>query len=126
MRTALGKVRGLGSARGGTHHFWVQRVSAIALVPLMIWLGVSLVNLGGSGHATLVAWMRSPLVASLLILTIAATFYHLKLGLQVIIEDYVHGEGSKTMAQLLVTFGCLSLGLLGTLSVLTVVLGAGH
>ena len=95
FRTPLGRVRGLGSAKGGTHHWWMQRLTAIALVPLTVWFILSLITLSGADHATAAAWLASPLPAVLMILLIVATFHHLQLGLQVIIEDYVHGEGMK-------------------------------
>ena len=94
-RTPLGRVRGLGSAKGGTHHWWMQRLTAVALVPLTVWFILSLITLSGADHATAAAWLASPLPAVLMILLIIATFHHLQLGLQVIIEDYVHGEGMK-------------------------------
>ena len=94
-RTPLGRVRGLGSAKGGTHHWWMQRLTAIALVPLTVWFILSLITLSGADHATAAEWLASPLPAVLMILLIVATFHHLQLGLQVIIEDYVHGEGMK-------------------------------
>lgn len=94
-RTPLGRVRGLGSAKGGTHHWWMQRLTAVALVPLTVWFILSLITLSGADHATVAAWLASPLPAVLMILLIIATFHHLQLGLQVIIEDYVHGEGMK-------------------------------
>ena len=94
-RTPLGRVRGLGSAKGGTHHWWMQRLTAVALVPLTVWFILSLITLSGADHETAAAWLASPLPAVLMILLIIATFHHLQLGLQVIIEDYVHGEGMK-------------------------------
>ncbi|MCG8543161.1 MAG: succinate dehydrogenase, hydrophobic membrane anchor protein [Alphaproteobacteria bacterium] len=94
-RTPLGRVRGLGSAKGGTHHWWMQRLTAVALVPLTVWFILSLITLSGADHATVAAWLASPLPAVLMILLIVATFHHLQLGLQVIIEDYVHGEGMR-------------------------------
>ena len=95
LRSPLGRVRGLGSAKGGTHHWWMQRLTAIALVPLTVWFILSLITLSGADHATAAEWLASPLPAVLMILLIVATFHHLQLGLQVIIEDYVHGEGMK-------------------------------
>ena len=95
FRTPLGRVRGLGSAKGGTHHWWMQRLTAVALVPLTVWFILSLITLSGADHATVAAWLASPLPAVLMILLIVATFHHLQLGLQVIIEDYVHGEGMR-------------------------------
>ena len=95
MRTPIARVRGLGSAKNGTHHWWMQRLTAIALVPLTMWFVVSVIYLTGADHARVAAWLASPLTAVLMLLLITATFHHLQLGLQVIIEDYVHGEAAK-------------------------------
>jgi succinate dehydrogenase / fumarate reductase membrane anchor subunit len=107
LRTPLGKVRGLGSAKDGTHHWWVQRVTAVALVPLSIWLVASLIGLVGADYETARAWVQQPLVAVLLILFVAVALYHLKLGLQVVVEDYVHHEGYKIATLLAVSFVCV-------------------
>jgi succinate dehydrogenase membrane anchor subunit len=95
MRTPIGRVRGLGSAKSGLHHWWMQRVTAVALIPLTLWFVASLISLAGAGYAETVAWLGSPIVAVLMIALIIATFYHAALGLQVVIEDYVHHEGVK-------------------------------
>ena len=123
MRSALGRVRGLGSAKSGTGHWWSQRLSAIALVPLTLWFVGSLVVLAGASHAEIVAWVSSPIVASLLVLLVATTFYHSYLGLQVVIEDYVHHEGVKIAGLLVVQALCILLGLTGVLSVLSLLFG---
>lgn len=119
-RTALYDVRGLGSARDGTRHWWMQRVTALALVPLTPWLAFSLAGLGSMGYADAVAWVRSPLTTVLLLSTILAVAYHAKLGLQVVIEDYVHREGVKVAALIGVKFLTLLLGLASALAVLRV------
>ncbi len=95
MRTPLGKVRGLGSAKDGTEHFWQQRLTAIANIPLLVFLVWLLVSLYGRDHASVVATLSSPLVAIALLLAIISVFYHMRLGMQTIIEDYVHHEGRK-------------------------------
>ena len=97
-RTPIARARGLGSAKDGTHHWWMQRITAIALIPLTVWLVASLVAVGAADHARTVEWIRSPAVAIALLLTIAALFHHAQLGLQVVIEDYVHTEGVKLAA----------------------------
>lgn len=94
-RTPLARVRGLGSARDGTHHWWSQRVTAIALIPLSLWLTASLLAMTDAGYAEFVAWLRSPLVAMAWIALLAALFHHAQLGVQVVIEDYVHTEWLK-------------------------------
>lgn len=120
MQTPLGKVRGLGSAGNGTHHFWMQRLTAIALVPLTVWFLVSVVALIGADHPTVVAWIANPFAATLMILFLATLFYHLKLGAQVIIEDYIHGEAMKLASQITVSFACAIIGLASILAVLKI------
>ena len=119
-RTPLGRVRGLGSAKGGTHHWWMQRVTAIALVPLSVWFILSLVALSGADHAAAAQWLASPLPAILMILLIIATFHHLQLGLQVVIEDYVHGEGMKLACIIAVKLGSFALAVAAGFAVLKV------
>ncbi len=124
MRTPLGKVKGLGSARDGTHHWWMQRVTAIAMVPLGIWFVVSLVALAGADYPTMVAWVSNPFVTVLLLAFLLALFYHLKLGVQVVIEDYVHSEGGKIFLNLFVTFACFLIGMAAVVSVLKIAIGS--
>ena len=120
FRTPLGRVRGLGSAKGGTHHWWMQRLTAVALVPLTVWFILSLITLSGADHATVAAWLASPLPAVLMILLIIATFHHLQLGLQVIIEDYVHGEGMKLACIIGVKLASFALAIAAGFAVLKV------
>lgn len=120
LRSALGKARGLGSAKEGTGHWWAQRWTALALVPLVLWFVASVIALSGADHAALLAWAGSPVPAGLLILLIAATFYHGALGLQVVIEDYVSSEGIKIAALLLNKAIMTVLALTGILAVLTI------
>lgn len=98
IRTPLGRVRGFGSAKSGTGHFWHQRLTALANVPLTIAFIIILMSLFRSGHATVTQILASPLVAILMLLFIASAAYHMKLGMQVIIEDYVHDERWKMLA----------------------------
>ncbi len=123
MRSALGRVRGLGSAKSGTGHWWSQRLSAIALVPLTLWFVGSLVVLAGASHAEIVAWVSSPIVASLLVLLVATTFYHSYLGLQVVIEDYVHNEPLKLATLIVVQGASFVLALIGIVSVFMLLFG---
>jgi succinate dehydrogenase / fumarate reductase membrane anchor subunit len=123
LRSPLGRVRGLGSAKEGVAHWWAQRVTALALIPLTIWFVASVIALAGADYAAVVAWLRSPVVAALLVLLLFATFYHAALGLQVVIEDYVHEEGAKLAAILIVKALCLLLGLAGVLAVLKIAFG---
>ena len=95
IRTPRARVRGLGSAKSGTTHFWHERLTAVALVPLTIAFIVIVVSLLGRSHATAVQTLGSPLVAIVMLLFVLTGVYHMKLGMQVIVEDYVHDEGWK-------------------------------
>jgi len=123
LKTPLGRVRGLGSAKDGTQHWWLQRLTAIALAPLCIWLVASLVSLSGAGWREVADWLSSPLSALAMILLLVALLWHLKLGLQVVIEDYVHGEAAKLTLLVLNTFFCIVLAGAGILSVLRLLIG---
>ena len=124
MQSDLGKVRGLGSAKSGTHHWWMQRVTAVGLVPLVAWLLVSIAGLAGADYTTAKAWVAHPLNSTLLVLFLFAGFYHLKLGGQVIIEDYVHSEGRKVAALLALNFFAIVAGTAAILSVLRISFGS--
>jgi len=104
MRTPLSKVRGLGSSRGGTDHFWMQRLTAVALVPLAIFFVFLIVSMTSAPYEVAVARLGSPIIAVLLLAVIIAGVMHMRIGMQVIIEDYVHGEGLKITALLCNTF----------------------
>jgi len=123
LRSPLGRVRGLGSAKSGTEHFWAQRVTAVALIPLTLWFVYSVLALGAADHAAASAWMQSPVNAVLLLVLIVATFHHLQLGMQVVIEDYVHVEGVKIAALVIVKGGSLLLGVAAAFAVLKVSFG---
>ena len=123
LRTPLAKARGLGSAKDGTHHFWVQRLTAVALIPLTIWFALSIASLATAGQAEVVAWMKSPLSAILMLGFIMAGFWHMKLGLQVVIEDYVHTESTKITCLILNNLIAIFLALAAFLSVLKMLLG---
>jgi succinate dehydrogenase / fumarate reductase, membrane anchor subunit len=123
LRTPLGQVRGLGSAKEGTGHFWIQRLTALALLPLMIWFVASIACLAGADHAQVVEWLSSPFAAVFMILMIGTGFYHLKLGIQVVIEDYIHSAWFKTGSLIGVTFICIVLGLACILAVLKLAVG---
>ena len=124
IKTPLGQVRGLGSAKGGTHHWWMQRVTALALIPLVLWFVASMVGLVGADRAVVLAWLHMPVVAVLMSLMLAAGFYHLKLGIQVIVEDYVHCEALKVTVLLLNSFACIALAAACIFAVLKIALGS--
>ena len=94
---SLRRALGLGSAKGGVRHWWMQRLTAIALVPLSIWFVTSVIYLLGADHERVTSWVSNPIVALLLILMLTTMFYHLRLGLQVVIEDYIHAKSLKLM-----------------------------
>lgn len=113
-RTPIGRARGLGSAKSGTGHFWWQRVTAILLALLVPWLVGTLVSFIGADLATVQATLARPYNAILFAAFVVALFWHAKLGMQVVIEDYVHVRAWEVALQLLVTFAC-ALGALGSL-----------
>ena len=120
LRSPLGRARGLGSAKAGSHHWWVQRLTAIALVPLTIWFIFSVIHLSGASHQVVIDWLSAPLTLGLMVALIIATFHHLQLGLQVVIEDYVHQEAAKTATVLLMKAVCTMLALVCLVSVLKI------
>ncbi len=120
LKSPLGQVRGLGSARSGTHHWWAQRVTAVALVPLTLWFIYSIMLNAGGDHGAMSAWLASPFNAIMLLLLIAATFHHLHLGIQVVVEDYIHGEGVKIAVMLAVKLGSVALAVAAAFAVLKV------
>ena len=121
LRSSLGRARGLGSAKEGVHHWWAQRVTAIALVPLSIWFVFAVLGLLGADHADYSAWIGQFGNALLMIVTVLVLFYHAWLGMQVVIEDYVKGEASLITTLLVVKF---ALFLLAASCVLAIVLVA--
>ncbi len=122
--TDLKRVRGLGSARSGVRHWWLQRATAAANLLLLVWFLASLVALPSLDHASVTAWIEQPLVAVPLLLLIVSTFWHARLGVQVMIEDYVHAEGSKLLAILALNLFLFGAGALAAFSVLKIALGA--
>lgn len=125
LRSPLGRVLGMGAAKEGVHQWWHQRLTSIALVPLSIWFVISLLALPGYDHATLAAWMSHSMTALLLALFVLVSAWHSQLGVQVVIEDYVHAPGSKTLLLVLSSFAHVLLGAAGLLAVLKVAFGAG-
>ena len=123
MRSMLGRVRGLGSAKEGVDHWWAQRLTALALVPLTLWFVASVVALIGAPYPAFVAWVRNPFDAVLLLLLVVATFHHAQLGVQVVIEDYVHHEPTKLASLLLIKAAALLLGLVSLWAVVRLAFG---
>jgi succinate dehydrogenase / fumarate reductase membrane anchor subunit len=123
MRTPLGKVRGLGSARDGTGHFWVQRVTAIANLPLIVFLVIFVIAHLGAARSQVLASLTNPFVAILLALTLISVLWHMRLGLQVVIEDYVHGSALKLAALLANTFFTAALGVASLYAILRMSFG---
>ncbi|MDQ3731816.1 MAG: succinate dehydrogenase, hydrophobic membrane anchor protein [Pseudomonadota bacterium] len=122
LRTPLSAARGLGSAKSGFGHWWMARVTSIALIPLTLWFVFTVASFGSMDHTAFVAWVRSPMITVLLIITLAVTIYHTMLGLRVIIEDYVHVEWMKVTGVMIMNFTCvllLAVGLLATLKIFT-------
>lgn len=119
LRTPLSAARGLGSAKEGAHHWWAQRLTSVALVPLTVWLAFSIASFGNYNYAAVIAWMQSPVVAVALALLVVSLFYHAQLGLQVILEDYVRG-GLKVASLIMVNFACIALVFIGLFSIIKV------
>jgi succinate dehydrogenase / fumarate reductase, membrane anchor subunit len=122
LRSPLSRVLGMGAARQGVHHWWLQRLTALALVPLSIWFVVSLLTLPAYDHAAVVAWMSQSWTALLLILFVLVTAWHSQLGVRVVLEDYLHGAGGRTVMLVLVTFAHVLLAAAGVFAVLKVAL----
>jgi len=124
LRSPMGRVLGLGSAKDGTAHWWAQRVSAAALVPLTLWFAVSLLTLPALDYGTVRAWLSVPLSSLLAVLLVAVTTYHSYLGTGVVIEDYVHSAGTKLLSLLLLRFLYVIVGGAGIFAILRVAFGS--
>ena len=124
LRSPLGRVLGLGSAQSGVHHWWLQRLTSVALVPLTIWFLVSLLALPSLGYETVTAWMSQSWTALLLILLVLSAAWHSQLGVRVVVEDYVHGPGARTLTLVLVGFAHVVLAAAGVFAVLKIAFGA--
>jgi len=124
MRTPLKNVRRLGSAKEGADHFWQQRVTAVANIVLGLFLVWLIASMAGQGHAAVKSWLANPLVAIALLLLIFSGIYHMRLGMQVIIEDYINAEGSKVVFLMLNTFFAIAVGLASAFAILKINFGA--
>jgi succinate dehydrogenase / fumarate reductase, membrane anchor subunit len=123
LRTPLSRARGLGSAKQGVHHWWAQRITAVALIPLVTWFAISLIMLSGADYAVVRAWIGSPVVMVLLTLTIVIGLHHGQLGMQEVVEDYVHGEGLKLALIVLLRFTAVFFGLAAIVAILRIGFG---
>ena len=123
MRSPIARVRGLGAAKSGVRHWWRQRLTAASNFLLVLWFAVSAASLAGAPYRVVETWLAQPVTAVLMILLIASLFYHLRLGLQVVIEDYVHAEGVRIASLAAISGACILLAALAVLSVLKVALG---
>ncbi|HZO24292.1 MAG TPA: succinate dehydrogenase, hydrophobic membrane anchor protein [Steroidobacteraceae bacterium] len=126
LRSPLGRVAGLGAARGGVQHWWLQRLTSIALVPLAVWFLVCLLRLPAFDHATVTGWMSQTWTAVLLILLLLVACWHSQIGIRVIVEDYVHGAGARTLTLVIVTFAHTFIAFAGVFAILKVAFGAAR
>jgi succinate dehydrogenase / fumarate reductase, membrane anchor subunit len=123
LRSPLGRVLGLGSAKEGVHHWWLQRLTSVALIPLAVWFAVSLITLPSLDHTTVVVWMAQTWTALFLILLVLIGTWHSQLGLRVVVEDYIR-SGTKTLALVIITFAHTLIAAAGVFAILKVAFGA--
>ena len=124
LMTPLNRVLGLGTAKGAGEHWWLQRMTAVALLPLGLWLAYQLLTLGSFSYAAVVAWVREPATSILLILLVVAVGYHSALGVQVVIEDYVTGKGARAATQMASTLAHVGLTIAAVFAVLKIAFGS--
>jgi succinate dehydrogenase / fumarate reductase membrane anchor subunit len=124
LRSPLGRVLGLGSARDGTEHWWAQRVSAVALIPLTLWFMFSLLALPALDYATVRAWLSFPMSGFLAVLLVAVLTYHSYLGTTEVIEDYVHSDGMKVLSLMVLRFVHVLVGGAGIFAIMRVAFGS--
>jgi succinate dehydrogenase / fumarate reductase membrane anchor subunit len=120
MRTPLSGARGLGSAKHGVDHWWIQRATAVALVPLTVWFVASLIMIAGSDYNAVMVWLQMPLVTIFMALLLIALFHHMALGLQVVAEDYVHSDRVKILIVLAMRLACFALAVAGVYAILRI------
>jgi succinate dehydrogenase / fumarate reductase membrane anchor subunit len=124
LMTPLNRVLGLGTAKGAAEHWWVQRMTAVALLPLGLWLAYELLTMPGFDYASVVAWVREPITSIMLILLVVAAGYHSALGVQVVIEDYVTGKGLRAATLMASTLAHFALGVAAVFAVLKIAFGS--
>jgi succinate dehydrogenase / fumarate reductase membrane anchor subunit len=122
-RSPFDQPQGLGSARAGAGHWWMQRVTAVALVPLTLWIAASLIARARGDYVAFILWLRTPWTTVVIVLLLIALFYHVALGLQVIVEDYVHTERMKIRTVVVIHLGCFALAVAGIIATLRIVFG---
>jgi succinate dehydrogenase / fumarate reductase membrane anchor subunit len=120
LRSPLGRVRGMGSAKSGTHHWWAQRVTSIALLPLTLWFVFSMISLAGASYLETLLWIAQPVNAVLMLVLIGLTFHHMAAGLQVVVEDYVRDEFKRIALVLIIKAAALLMALASGFSVLRI------
>ncbi len=123
MKTPLGRVGGLGTAHSGTQHFWIQRVTAVANLPLLIGFLIVIASLVGRSHAAVIATLTNPFVAILILAALISVVIHMRIGMQAIVEDYVHTEGRKILLLMANTFFSLGIGLAAAYALLKINFG---
>jgi succinate dehydrogenase / fumarate reductase membrane anchor subunit len=123
MKTPFARVRGLGTAHSGTEHFWMQRLTGIANLPLIIAFLVVIVSLVGSSQASVIATLSNPFVAMILLAALISVLIHMRIGMQVIIEDYVHTELRKILLLMANTFFTLAIGIAAVYAILKINFG---
>ena len=126
MRSPLGRAIGLGSAKEGVEHWWLQRITAMALVPLSLWFVIAIIRLVGADVDSVRDWVGNPLPAILLVLLLIATFYHASLGLQVVIEDYIHAEFAKLGLVIIIRLACFAFVVAGIFAVVSMAVGTSN
>lgn len=124
LMTPLNRVLGLGTAKGAAEHWWVQRMTAVALLPLGLWLAYELLTLPGFDYASVATWVREPVTSILLILLVMAAGYHSALGIQVVIEDYVTGKGARAATLMASTLAHVALTIAAVFALLRIAFGS--
>jgi succinate dehydrogenase / fumarate reductase membrane anchor subunit len=123
MQSSFDRTQGLGSAREGVAHWWMQRVTAVVLIPLTLWLTASLIACAREDYSAFILWLRRPFTSVLMVLLLMALFYHMALGLQVMVEDYVHTERIKIPTVVVIHLVSFALAAAGVVTTLRIAFG---
>lgn len=121
--TEIGRVRGLGSAKSGSHHWLIQRMTALGNLVLLLWFVFSLIRMPAFDHGTVAAWLSGPLAAVPMMLLVVSVFWHLRIGMQVMIEDYVHDDALRVLSIVLLNFYAIGGAALGVFSIARIAFG---